>query len=69
MQKCVTPATCEVEYIVLCNAYNQALFTRAVLIFLKPELSGMRIDIFGDNVRSKAIAGSPNSASRRKYAH
>ena len=40
MQKCVTPATCEVEYIVLCNAYNQALFTRAVLIFLKPELSG-----------------------------
>ena len=68
MQKCVTPATCEVEYVALCNAYNQALFTRAILMFLKPELSGMRIDIFGDNVRSKAIV-VPRIARRGESMH
>ena len=33
-QKCVTTATCEAEYVALCDASKKALFTRAVLIFL-----------------------------------
>ena len=66
-QKCVTTATCEAEYLALCDASKEALFTRAVLVFLQPELSGMRVDIFGDNEGAKAIADNPSSASRSKY--
>ena len=65
-QKCVAMATCEAEYVALCDASKDALFTRAVLVFLRPELSGMRVDIFGDNEGSKAIADNPDSASRSK---
>ena len=39
---------------------------RAVLAFLRPELTWMRVDIFGDNEGAKAIAEYPSSASRRK---
>ena len=36
-QKCVTTATCEAEYVALCDASKEALFTRrAVLAFLQP---------------------------------
>ncbi|CAM9961521.1 unnamed protein product [Ascophyllum nodosum] len=55
-QKCVTTTTCEAEYVALCVASKEALFTRAVLVFLQPELSDMRVDIFGDNEAAKAIA-------------
>ena len=34
-QKCVMTATCEAEYVVLCDASKEALFMRAVLIFLQ----------------------------------
>ena len=66
-QKCVTTANCEAEYVALCDASNEALFTRAVLVFLQPELSGMRVDIFGDNESAKAIADNQSSASRSKH--
>ena len=66
-QKCVTTATCEAEYVALCDASKEALFTRAVLVFLQPDLTGMRVDIFGDNEGAKAIADNPSSASRSKY--
>ena len=66
-QKCVTTATYEAEYVVLCDASKEALFTRAVLVFLHPELSGMRVDIFGDNEGAKAIADNPSSAWRSKH--
>ena len=67
-QKCVTTATCEAEYVALCDASKEVLFTRAVSVFLQPELSGMRIDHFGDNEGSKAIAdNNPSSASRSKH--
>ena len=66
-QKCVTTAACEAEYDALCDASKEALFTRAVLVFLQPELSGMRVDIFGDNEGAKAIADNPSSASRSKH--
>ena len=66
-QKCVNTATCEAEYVALCDASKEALFTRAVLVFLQPELSGMRVDIFVDNEGAKAIADNPSSASRSKH--
>ena len=66
-QKCVTTATCEAEYVALCDASKEALFTRAFLVFLQPELSGMRVDIFGDNEGARAIADNLNSASRSKH--
>ena len=66
-QKCVTTATCGAEYVALCDASKEALFTRAVLVFLQPELSGMRVDTFGDNEGAKAIADNPSSASRSKH--
>ena len=61
-------ATCEVEYVVLCDASNEALITRAALVFLQPELSGMRVESFGDNKGAKAIAdNSSSSASSSKH--
>ena len=44
-QRCVTTAACKAEYVALCDTSEEALFTRAVLIFLQPEPSGMRVDI------------------------
>ena len=61
-QKCVTAATCEAEYVALCDASKEALFMRAVLGFLQPQLAGMCIDIFGDNEGAMAIANNPSSA-------
>ena len=66
-QKCVTTATCEAEYIALCDASKEALFTSAVLVFLQPEPSGMQVDVFGDNEGAEAVADSPSSASRCTY--
>ena len=66
-QKYATTATCEADCGVLCDAYKEALFTRAVFVFLQPELSGVREDIFVDYEGSKAIADNPSSASRSKH--
>ena len=66
-QKCVTTATCEAEYVALYDATKEALFTRAVLVFLQPDLTGMRVDVFGSNEGAKAIANNPSSASRSKH--
>ena len=65
-QKCVTMATCEAEYVALCDVPKEALFTRAVLIFLQPELIGMAVDVFGDTEGAKAIA---NSGATYRYAN
>lgn len=40
-QKCVTAATCEVECVGLCDASKEALFMRAVQVFLQSDLIGM----------------------------
>ena len=66
-QKRVTTTTSEAECVALCDASKEALFMRAVLVFLQPELTGVRVDIFGDNEGAKAIADSPSSASRSKH--
>ena len=66
-QKCVTTATCEAEYVVLCDAAKEAIFERALLFFVQPQLAGMYVDIFGDNEGAMAIANNPSSASRSKH--
>ena len=66
-QKCVTTATCEAEYVALCDASKEALFMRAVLVFLQPQLPGMCIDIFVDNEGAMTIANNPSSSSRSKH--
>ena len=33
-QKCVTTATCEAEYVALCDAAKKVIFERVVLVFL-----------------------------------
>ena len=66
-QKCVITVTCEAEYVALCDASKEALFTRAVLVSLQLDLTGMRVDVFGDNEGAKAIANNPSSASRSKH--
>ena len=38
-----------------------------MLVFLQPDLTGMRVDVFGDNEGAKAIANNPSSASRSKH--
>ena len=43
MQKCVTTATCEAEYVTLCDASKGVLFMKAVLVFLQPKLAGMKV--------------------------
>ena len=55
-QKCMTTATCEAEYVALCDTSKEALFTRVVLVFLQPDSIGMIVGIFGDN--------NPSSSSR-----
>ena len=40
---------------------------RAVLVFLQPELTGMRVDVFGDNKGAKAVANNSSSTSTSKH--
>ena len=38
-----------------------------MLVFLQPELTGVRVDVFGDNEGAKAIVNNLSSASRSKH--
>ena len=40
---------------------------RAVLVFLQPELTGVKVEIFGDNEGATTIAGYPSSASKSRH--
>ena len=53
---------CEDEYVALCDVSKDALFMRAVLVFLQPNLTGMRMKFFGDNEDAKTIVDNPSSA-------
>ena len=67
-KKCVTTAICEAGNPILCDASKASLFTKAVLIFLQPEMSAHEYAYtFGDNEGSKANADNPSSTSRRKH--
>ena len=66
-QKFISTVTCEAEYVALWDASKEALFMRAVSIFLQPKLSGMRIYFPGNNEGAEAVADNPSSASRSKH--
>ena len=63
----MTNATSETEYVALCDASKKVLFMKVVLVFLQTDLTGMRMEFFGDNEGAKAIVDNPNSASRSKH--
>ena len=44
-----------------------ALFTKAMLDFLQPELANETVDLFEDNQGANAIAENPISAGRTKH--
>ena len=63
----MTTATCEAEYVALCDAAKEAIFERVLLVFLQPQLAGMCVDIFGDNEAAMTIANNPTSVLRSKH--
>ena len=60
-------AMCEAEYVALFDASKEALFMRAMLVFLHPQLIGVKTDVFGDGEGAKAMAQNPRSASKKKH--
>lgn len=49
------------------DASRGGLFMRVVLVFLQPELAGIRVDMFGVNKGAKTITNNPSGASRSKH--
>ena len=66
-QHCVTLSTSETEYVAMTQGAKTALFTRAVLVFLRPQLVGRIIDLFEDNQGAIAMAENPISEGRTKH--
>ena len=51
-QHCVTLSTSEAEYVAMAQGAKTALFTKAVLDFLQPELANETIDLFEEKIQS-----------------
>ena len=66
-QHCVTLSTSEAEYVAMAQGAKTALFTKAVLDFLQPELASENIDLFEDSQGAIAIAENPISGGRPKH--
>ena len=66
-QHCVALATSEAEYVAMAQGVKTALFTRAVLAFLQPQLVGRIVDLFEDNQGAIAVAENPISGGRTKH--
>ena len=66
-QHCVTLSTSEAEYVAIAQGTKTALFTRAVLVFLRPRLVGRIIDLSEDNQGAIAMADNPISGGRTKH--
>ena len=66
-QHCATLSTRETEYVAMAQGAKTALFTKAVLDFLQPELADETIDLFEDNQGAIAIAENPISGGRTKH--
>ena len=64
---CVTLSTNEAEYVAIAQGAKTALFTKAVLDFLQPELPSGTIYLFEDNQGAIAIAENPISGGRTKH--
>ena len=66
-QHCVTLSTSEAEYVAITQGARMILFTKAVLEFLQPQISGRTVDVFEDNQGAIALAENPMSAGRTKH--
>ena len=66
-QNCVTLSTSEAEYVAMAQGAKTALFTRAVLAFLQPQLVGRIIDLFEDNQGVITMAENLISGGRTKH--
>ncbi|CAM9895183.1 unnamed protein product [Ascophyllum nodosum] len=66
-QHCVTLSTSEAGYVAMAQGAKTALFTRAVLAFLQPQLVGRIIDLFEDNQGATAMAENPISGGHTKH--
>ena len=63
-QHCTTLSTSEAEYVAMAHGVKNALFSRAVLEFVQPQLCGMVFKVFEDNEGAKALAENPLSSAR-----
>ena len=66
-QHCVTLSTSEAEYVAMAHGAKTALFTKAVLAFLQPQLVGRTIDMFEGNQGAITMAENPISGGRTKH--
>ena len=70
-QRCVATSTTEAEYIALCEASKQGQWLRTLLQEIGREKllggRGHRVQLFGDNQASLAIAADPMSHRRTKH--
>ena len=64
-QHCFALSTSEAEYVAMAQGAKTALFTKAVLDFLQPELANETIDVFEDS--QGARAENPISGGRTKH--
>ena len=67
-QKYATNAMCKAEHVAMFGGSKEGLFMRAVLVFLQPELNGMRGDVFGHNEEAKSIADNPIQVARLRVS-
>ena len=68
-QHCTTLSTSEAEYRALAHGLKNALFSRAVLEFVHPQLCGMVFKEFENNEGAKALAENPLSSARTKHIY
>ena len=66
-QHCVTLSTSETEHVAMAQGAKTALFTRAVLAFLQPQLVGRITHLFEDNQGATAMVENPISGGRTKH--
>ena len=65
-QHCTTLSTSEAGYVAMIHGVKNALFSRAVLEFIQPQLCGMVFKVFEDNEGAKVLAENPLSSVRTK---
>ena len=66
-QHCVTISTSEAEYVAMAQGAKTALFTKAVLDFLQPELASETIDLLENNQGEITMEEYPISGGRTKH--
>ena len=66
-QRVVSLSTPEAEHIAAGDGVKEALFVRAVLSLIAPEMCGASIKVLEDNQGTKALIENPLSSARSKH--